>query len=158
VSEDLSPPARDAVNIEMQPSNPILLYDGVCGLCNRFVSFILKRDRKDRFRFAALQSNFARSILERHGLNPDVLDTIYLVLDHALPSERLLSRNEAATAVLRELGGFWRVWAGLLDILPQQFRDRRYNLVARNRYRFFGKHETCPLPQEKDRHKFLGAE
>jgi predicted DCC family thiol-disulfide oxidoreductase YuxK len=138
--------------------NPILLYDGVCGLCNRFVRFILKHDHQDRFRFAALQSNFARAILPRHGLNPDALDTIYLVLDHGEPGERLLSKNEAAMAVLRELGGFWRFWASVLDLLPQRFRDRRYALVARNRYRFFGKYETCPLPQEKDRHKFLGVE
>ena len=88
--------------------NPILLYDGVCGLCNRFVRFILKHDHQDRFRFAALQSKFARAILERHGLNPNVLDTVYLVFDYNQPGERLLSRNEAATAVLRELGAFWR--------------------------------------------------
>jgi len=139
-------------------ANPVVLYDGVCGLCNRFVRFILKRDQKDHFRFAALQSNFARTILERHGLNPNVLDTIYLVFDDGLPSERLLSRNEAATAVLKELGGFWRFWAGLLDLLPKALRDWRYNLVARNRYCFFGKYETCPMPNEKDRNKFLGAE
>jgi predicted DCC family thiol-disulfide oxidoreductase YuxK len=139
-------------------SNPIILYDGVCGLCNRFVQFVLKRDRKDRFRFAALQSNFARTILERHGLNPDRLDTVYLVLDSGLPSEHLLSRNEAAAAVLKELGGFWRFWARLLDFLPKRFRDWRYALVARNRYRFFGKYEACPLPKEKDRHKFLGTD
>jgi predicted DCC family thiol-disulfide oxidoreductase YuxK len=143
--------------VEKEP-NPILLYDGVCGLCNRFVRFILKRDHDDRFRFAALQSNFARTILERYGLNPDVLDTVYLVFDYAQPNERLLARNEAATAVLRELGGFWRFWAGVLDVLPQRFRNWRYALVARNRYRFFGKYEACPLPQEKDRHKFLGLE
>jgi len=138
--------------------NPIILYDGVCGLCNRFVQFVLKRDSKDQFRFAALQSNFARAILERHGLNPDLLDTVYLVLDYGQPSERLLSRNDAATAVLKELGGLQRFWGALLDLLPKRFRDWRYSLVARNRYRFFGKHETCPLPNEKDRHKFLGVE
>jgi len=138
--------------------NPIILYDGVCGLCNRFVQFVLKRDSKDQFRFAAMQSNFARAILERHGLNPDLLDTVYLVLDYGQPSERLLSRNDAATAVLKELGGLQRFWAALLDLLPKRFREWRYSLVARNRYRFFGKHETCPLPNEKDRHKFLGVE
>ncbi len=139
-------------------SNPILLYDGVCGLCNRFVRFILKHDRRDRFRFAALQSNFARAILERHGLNPDGIDTVYLVFDFDSPSEHLLSRNQAATGVLRELGGGWRFWANLLDLLPTRFRDWRYALVARNRYRFFGKYEACPLPRERDRQKFLDVE
>jgi predicted DCC family thiol-disulfide oxidoreductase YuxK len=142
----------------MYSSNPIILYDGVCGLCNRFVQFVLKRDHEDRFRFAALQSKFARTLLERHGLNPEVLDTVYLVFDCGLPSESLLSRNDAATAVLEELGGFWRFWARLLDWLPKSFREWHYWLVARNRYRFFGKYETCPLPKEKDRHKFLGVE
>jgi predicted DCC family thiol-disulfide oxidoreductase YuxK len=142
----------------MQPANPIILYDGVCGLCNRFVQFVLKRDRKDQFRFAALQSNFARAILQRRGLNPDVLDTVYLVLDCGLPSERLLSRSEAATAVFEKLGGFWRFWAKLPDPLARRLRDWRYAVVARNRYRFFGKYDTCPLPSEKDRHKFLGLE
>jgi len=140
------------------PTNPIILYDGVCGLCNRFVQFVLKHDHKDQFRFAALQSKFARTIRERQGLNPDLLDTVYLVFDFGLPTEYLLSRNDAAAAVLKELGGFWRFWAKLLELLPRRFRDWRYALVARNRYRFFGKYEACPLPKEKDRHKFLGME
>lgn len=142
----------------MQSSNPIILYDGVCGLCDRFVQFVLRHDHEDRFRFAALQSNFARTILERQSLNPDVLDTVYLVFDYGQSTERLLSRNEAVSAVLNELGGVWRFWAKLLDLFPKQFRDWRYAVVARNRYRIFGKYETCPLPKEKDRHKFLGAE
>jgi predicted DCC family thiol-disulfide oxidoreductase YuxK len=136
-------------------SNPIILYDGVCGLCNRFVRFVLKRDRKDRFRFAALQSNFAREILQRHGLNPDSVDTVYLVLNCSQPAERLLSRNDASTAVLEGLGGVWRLWAKLLGSFPRAFRDESYNLVARNRYRLFGRHASCPLPDPDDRHKFL---
>jgi predicted DCC family thiol-disulfide oxidoreductase YuxK len=142
----------------MQPSNPIILYDGVCGLCNRFVQFVLKRDRKDQFRFAALQSNFGRNVLRRHDLNPDALDTVYLVLDHGQPSELLLSRNDASTAVLEELGGFPGVLAKLLKLLPRRFRDWRYDLVARNRYRLFGRHEFCPPPDPKDRPKFLDLE
>ena len=138
--------------------HPIILYDGVCGLCNRFVQFVLRHDRQDRFRFAALQGDFARTILKRHALNPDVLDTVYTVFDYGQSTERLLSRNEAASAVLQELGGIWRLCANLLDLLPQRFRDWRYTVVARNRYRIFGKYETCPLPKESDRHKFLGTE
>ena len=142
----------------MQPPHPIILYDGVCGLCNRFVQFVLKRDHQDRFRFAALQSNFARTVLRRHALNPDLLDTVYVVFDYGQASEHLLSRNAAARAVLEELGGLWRFWARLLDWLPESFRDWRYNLVARNRYRFFGKRESCPLPDPKNLHKFLDRE
>ena len=139
----------------MQPSNPIILYDGVCGLCNRFVRLVLKHDCKDHFRFAALQSHFACEILQRHGVDPDLLDTVYLMLDHGRPTERLLARNDAVVTVLEELGGFWRLWARLLNFLPRRFRYRQYNLLARNRYRFFGKYDSCPLPDSKDRHKFL---
>jgi predicted DCC family thiol-disulfide oxidoreductase YuxK len=139
----------------MQPSNPIILYDGVCGLCNHFVQFVLKRDRKNYFRFAPLQSHFAREVLQRHDVDPNALDTVYLVLDLDQPTERLLSRNDAVACVLKELGGFWRLWAQLLNFLPRRLRYWQYNLVARNRYRFFGKYDSCPLPDSKDRHKFL---
>jgi predicted DCC family thiol-disulfide oxidoreductase YuxK len=142
----------------MQPSNPIILYDGVCGLCNRFVQFVLKRDRKDQFCFAALQSNFGRNVLQRHGLDPDALDTVYLVLDHGRPSERLLSRNDAPTAIFQELGGFPRLLAKLMKLLPRRFRDWRYRLVAQNRYWLFGRYDSCPLPDPKDRFKFLDLE
>src|SRR5947209_8023956 len=138
----------------MQP-NPIILYDGVCGLCNRFVQFVLKHDHQDVFRFAALQSNFAREILERHNLNSDILDTVYLVLDYGGPAEHLLTRDDAASSILQQLGGFSRLWATVMRVFPGMLRGWSYKLVARNRYRFFGRHEACPLPDSKDRHKFL---
>ncbi len=136
-------------------ANPILLYDGVCGLCNRFVQFVLKRDRNDRFRFAALQSDFARTILERHGVDAVDLDTVYLVTSYQRPEESLSNRSDAAVAVLSELGGFWKLVAGILCIVPRPIRNWGYNLVARNRYRMFGKYDVCPLPDPRDRHKFL---
>ena len=135
--------------------HPIVLYDGVCGLCNRLVQFILKRDRNDRFRFAALQSEFGRRILLRHGRDPEVLDTVYLVLDHGQPNERVLTRNDAVAAVLEELGGIWRPFGEFLRFLPRSLRDWQYNLIARNRYRLFGKYDVCPVPDPKIRHKFL---
>ncbi len=136
-------------------SNPIILYDGVCGLCNRFVQFVLKRDSHDRFHFAALQSDFAICILQRHGAAPADLDTMYVVLEHALPGERLASRSHAAGVVLQELGGGWGVLGLVLRGLPGWLRNWGYNLVARNRYRIFGKYDACPLPTETDRRKFL---
>jgi predicted DCC family thiol-disulfide oxidoreductase YuxK len=137
------------------PPNPIILYDGVCCLCNRFNQFVLKHDSADRFRFASLQSDFAAKVLRRHGVNPRELDTVYLVLDNAQPGERLLARSDAAVSVLRDLGGPWRAVAAVLSLMPKWFRDRGYNLTARNRYRIFGKYDTCPLPDPKYRHKFL---
>src|SRR5690348_11774360 len=111
-------------------SHPILLYDGVCGLCNRLVQFILKRDRRDGFRFAALQSDFARQILQRHGGEPDALDTVRLVLGLGLPTERVLTRNDAVIAVLEELGGGWKIFTTLLRLFPRKFRDWPYKLIA----------------------------
>jgi predicted DCC family thiol-disulfide oxidoreductase YuxK len=141
------------------PSNPIILYDGVCGLCNRLVQFVLKHDSQDHFRFAALQSDFAIGILLRHGVAPsqtkEDLDTMYVVLEHTLPAERLASRSEAAVVVFRELGGVWAAPGAILKVLPASLRNWAYNLVARNRYRLFGKHDSCPIPKPKDRHKFL---
>jgi predicted DCC family thiol-disulfide oxidoreductase YuxK len=134
------------------PANPILLYDGVCGLCNRLVQFVLKRDTKAHFRFASLQSDFACRILQRHGLDPHDLDTLYFVEE---PGERLRARSDAVIAVLRDLGGFWRAASFLLRALPTWLRDWGYRLIARHRYRAFGKYESCLLPEEKYRHRFL---
>jgi len=135
--------------------NPIILYDGVCGLCNRFVQFVLKHDVRQRFRFASLQSNFAAPVLRRHGATPDDLDTMYVVLGYAQPAERLASRSEAAIVILQGLGGGWSVLSTVLGWLPNWLQDWGYNIVARNRYRMFGKYDSCPLPDQKDRGRFL---
>ena len=139
----------------MAHPHSIVLYDGVCGLCNRLVQFILKRDRRDGFRFAALQSGLAREILQRHGHNPDMLDTVCVVRDCGLPTELVLTRNDAVNAVLEDLGGIWRVCARVFRQLPRRFGDWQYNLIASNRYRFFGKYDACPLPDLAVRRKFL---
>ena len=136
-------------------SNPIILYDGICGLCNRLNQFVLRRDRNDRFRFAALQSEFAGKVLERHGVNPQVLDTMYLLLNYSQPDERLAARSDAAVQILTELGGIWRAIASIVQLLPRWFRDKAYNLIARNRYQVFGKFQTCQIPDERYRSKFL---
>ena len=134
---------------------PILLYDGVCGLCNRFVQFILRRDRDAIFRFASLQSPLAARILARHGVNPSELDTVYVVLNHELPSEHLLSRSAAVIFVLNQLPGLWRPAASLLGLMPEFLRNAAYNAIARNRYRIFGRSEVCTLPRDQDHSRFL---
>jgi predicted DCC family thiol-disulfide oxidoreductase YuxK len=136
-------------------SQPILLYDGVCGLCNRFVQLILRRDRKAVFNFASLQSALAARILTRHNANPTDLDTVYVVLNHELPDESLLSRSEAVLFVLKQLEGFCRATASLLQLLPKFFRDPAYNAVARHRYRIFGRFEVCTIPRDADHSRFL---
>jgi predicted DCC family thiol-disulfide oxidoreductase YuxK len=135
-------------------SNPIVLYDGVCGLCNRLNQFLLKRDPRDRFRFASLQSNLATTLLKRHGVDSADLNTVYVVLNSGQPDERLLCRSDAIIYVLMQLDGIWKL-AAVGRVLPRFLRDGMYKLVARNRYRVFGKHESCMLPDPKQRHKFL---
>ena len=135
--------------------HPILLYDGVCGLCNRFVQFILRHDREAILRFAWLQSRLAVRALARHGANPSDLDTLYVVLNHEYPNEQLLGRSDAVLFVLKQLGGPWRPAAFLLQPVPRFIRNPVYNTVARFRYRFFGRSETCRLPRDQDRSRFL---
>src|ERR1039458_3720990 len=99
-------------------SHPILLYDGVCGLCNRIVQFTLRRDRNAFFRFASLQSAFTAAILARHGADPSDLNTFYVVVNHELPNESLLSRSDAGIFVLKELPGPWGWFVAPIQLLP----------------------------------------
>jgi predicted DCC family thiol-disulfide oxidoreductase YuxK len=142
--------------------HPIILYDGVCGLCNRLNQFVLRRDREGIFRFASLQSALAARILARHGANPQDLDTVYVVLNHDLTKEaqgdeRLLPRSEAVIFVLKRLGGIWKALGLFVQLLPQVLRDWGYRVVARNRYRVFGRFDTCMLPSARDRSKFIDS-
>ncbi len=132
------------------PANPVLLYDGVCGLCNRLVQFVLRRDRLARFRFASLQSDYAARILNPRGLDPHDLNTLYV-----LDGERLITRADAVIFILRELGGFWHALAMALRISPKPLRDWGYGIVARHRYRVFGKYETCLLSEKQFQDRFL---
>lgn len=136
------------------PDRVIVLYDGVCGLCNRLNQFLLRRDARDRFRFAPLQGAFARDVLTRHGHDASGLDTVYVITRPGTPSEQVLSKSAAVLAALRTLGRGWRVlaWA---RILPTSLLDACYDFVARHRYRWFGKHDVCVLPRPEQQHKFL---
>ncbi len=135
----------------------VILYDGVCGLCNRGVRFVLKRDRDGVFRFASLQSSTGREILARHGIAPDALDTFYVVREFGLVGERVLSRSSAAVYTAARLGGVWKS-ATMLRVLPPRVRDFVYDTIARHRYRMFGRYDTCPLPEARYRGRFIDAQ
>ena len=139
----------------VETAGPILFYDGVCGFCDRAVQFVLRHDKRQRFRFAALQSGLAHAVLARHGQSADALDTMYVLLDAGTPRERLLSRSDGIVALLRELGGCWKILAALTGLLPRALRDRAYDLFARNRYRWFGHYEQCMIPPPASRARFL---
>ena len=135
-------------------SNPIVLYDGICGLCNRAVQFLLKRDRHDRLRFASLQSDFAATLLKRHGVDYKDLDTIYVVLNQRDASEALLAKSDAFLLLVKEIGGVWNI-ARLGRIIPRSVRNWLYDFIARHRYQVFGKYEACMLPDPRHKHKFI---
>jgi len=139
----------------MSASNPIVFYDGVCGLCNRLVQFLLKHDREGRLRFASLQSDFAAKVLGRHGFDPKDLDTVHVVENYDQPDERVLQRSDAILRAGRELGGFWSASSSIAKVVPRPLRDLVYRLVATNRYRMFGKYDACMLPDPSQRSRFL---
>jgi predicted DCC family thiol-disulfide oxidoreductase YuxK len=134
----------------------LLLYDGVCGLCNRLTQFVLRHDRSDRFRYASLQGSRAGDLLCRYQRDARDLDTVYVVADYGGPGERLLWKSRAILFVLGQLGGPWRL-GGILGILPRPILDRAYDFIARRRYRWFGRYDSCPLPAPGVREKFLDA-
>jgi predicted DCC family thiol-disulfide oxidoreductase YuxK len=135
--------------------HPIVLYDGVCGLCNRLVQFVLRRDAQSIFQFASLQSTVAHSLLSREGLNAADLDTVCVVSSPGADDQGLRIRSDAILFVLTQLGGFWKIAASVLKFVPRSVRDWGYAVIAKNRYRIFGRFETCPLPSPETRGRFL---
>src|SRR5690606_18980148 len=113
----------------LEPREALLLYDGVCGLCDNVVQFLLARDPDGRFRFAPLQGPTAKRVLARHGIDASDLDTFHLVRDVGLPTERVLSRGRGASATLRHLGGGWGLLGSALAVLPTFLVDVGYRLV-----------------------------
>jgi predicted DCC family thiol-disulfide oxidoreductase YuxK len=140
--------------VETSVGAPVLLYDGVCGFCNKSVQLILDHDRRGELRFAALQSDYGQAVIERH---PELrgVDSVVFVEQQG-GGERIYTRSDAALKVAAYLGGFWRLFLAA-RVLPRSFRDYCYDLFARHRYRFFGKYDTCMLPPPEVRSRFLDA-
>lgn len=139
-------------------SKALMLYDGLCGFCNRSVRWVIKRDRHDRFRFAPQQSAIAEAVLARHGFDPQAMlaaNSVFLVVGHDLPGEQLLCRSDVTVQVLRLLGGGWEILGRLLGAVPRFLRDAVYKLIARIRFRIAGRYDSCPLPSPVERAKFL---
>ena len=130
-----------------------MLYDGVCGFCNKTVQMILDRDRKGTLRFAALQSDYGKAIVERHAELLRGVDSVVFV-DGSEGSERVFIRSDAALRVASYLGGAWKIFLAA-KILPKPLRDYFYDLFARNRYKMFGKYDACMLPPPEVRSRFL---
>lgn len=133
----------------------VVFYDGVCGLCNRLVRFLLRRDRHGRLLFAPLQGELARSALAEHRADPSDLDTVYVLAHRNSPSQRVLSRSQAVLYALEQLGGGWRLAAKAAGLVPAPLADLLYRVVAKTRYRVFGQMTSCPVPPLEWRDRFL---
>lgn len=134
---------------EVSFSGGIVLFDGVCNLCNHSVDFIMKRDKASYFRFASLQSPKAQSLLKERNFREPNLDSVLLI-----EGPKVYQKSSAALRIARRLRGAWPLLY-VLVVIPKPLRDLVYTWLAHNRYRWFGKRETCRLPSPEERALFL---
>ena len=127
----------------------IILFDGVCNFCNFWVNFVIKRDKKDLFRFAALQSEKSKQLTNRFNFDTSNLDTFVLIA-----GDKFFTKSTAALMICKELNGLVKITYPLI-FLPKFFRDFIYDMIAKNRYKLFGRRDTCRVPTEAEKKKFL---
>jgi predicted DCC family thiol-disulfide oxidoreductase YuxK len=142
-------PARGSTQAAALAEHDVILFDGVCNLCNGWVRFVIRRDRGHHYRFAPLQSSVARRILAAAGVDPEALDSVVLV-----EGGRAYTRSDAALRILRRLGRGWPALA-LLRVVPRFVRDIVYDWIAAHRYRWFGRQAVCMVPTPELRARFL---
>lgn len=128
----------------------IIVFDGVCVLCNGWVRFLLRHDRGAHFRFAAMQSDAGRALLSEHGLDAND-PTSFLLID----AQGAWTDTQAIRRVLSNLGGRWQWLSVAIGCLPRPLRDTAYRMLARNRYRWFGRHDHCLIPTPETAGRFL---
>lgn len=133
-----------------QSSKPVVLFDGVCNLCNESVLFVIKRDPKGKFRFAALQSDFGSRVLKQHQLDQTKLHSIILVED-----DKITDRSTAALRIAKRMSGLWPLLYGFI-VVPAFIRNFFYDWISRNRYKWFGKKDECMIPTPELKARFLG--
>jgi len=126
------------------------LFDGVCNLCNSSVQFVIKRDKKDVFRYAALQSEVGKQLVQERHIDTSKVDSIILIE----PGTAYYTKSDAALEIAQDLGGLWKL-SSIFTWVPTSIRNAVYDLVACNRYRWFGKRESCMIPTPELKAKFL---
>lgn len=127
----------------------IVLFDGVCNLCNQAVDFIIQHDSKNNFKLASLQDNPGKELLKGKSIDDDYLDSLVL-----LRNNEVYYKSRAALEIAKKLKGLWPLFYGFI-IVPKFLRDPIYDWIAKNRYKWFGKRDTCRLPNEDEKAKFL---
>lgn len=136
--------------LNLPPNKKIILFDGVCNLCNSAVQFVIQHDKKDVFRFVALQSELGQEILKHIGINPKNIDSIILYE----PGIAYYYKSAAALQIAKNLDGFWH-YGSILKIIPTRISNYLYNYIARNRYKWYGQKESCLIPTPELKSKFL---
>lgn len=142
-------PSDSAVALPDLDRHAVLLFDGVCNLCNGFINFIIDHDPNGYFRFAPLQSEVASEMLADFGLSHEAFDSVVMIEEG-----RWFRRSTAALMVMRRLGGVW-AWFYVLMVVPRPLRDLVYDWIAGNRYRWFGKRARCRMPTPELQDRFL---
>jgi predicted DCC family thiol-disulfide oxidoreductase YuxK len=129
----------------------IVLFDGVCNLCNGAVVYIIKRDKKDVFRSAALQSDIGQKLIKERNIDTSKIDSIILIE----PGIAYYTKSSAAIKIMNEFGGLWKIMNVFNYLLPTSLQDIIYDFIAKNRYKWFGKKESCMIPTPELKAKFL---
>jgi predicted DCC family thiol-disulfide oxidoreductase YuxK len=134
----------------MTPTNlHIILFDGVCNFCNFWIDFIIKRDANYIYKFASLQSETGKEIAARFSINKKDIDSVVLIKD-----EKYFIKSDAVLEIVKELNSSWKILY-LLKVIPRPFRDLIYDLVAKKRYAIFGKRDSCRVPSEEEKSRFV---
>lgn len=129
--------------------NPVILFDGICNLCNGIVGFIIQKDPEAYFKFTPMQSTIGQSLQVKHGFNSEVMDTLVLI-----EGGSCLTKSDAALYIARHLPGLWSLLR-YISYIPKPIRDWGYAIVVRNRYRWFGRKEKCMVPTPDIVNRFL---
>ena len=133
----------------MNSTYPIVLFDGVCNFCNYCVNFAIKRDKKKKLRFTPLQGETAKLLLQQYNISSTSLSSVIFI-----DGNKIYTQSSAAIRICKYLDGGWKLFYGLM-IIPKFFRDLLYNIIARNRYKWFGKKDVCMIPTPELRTRFL---
>ena len=127
----------------------VVLFDGVCNMCNGFVRFLIKRDKKNTLQFASLQSGYGKALLAHYKLPTSTPETVILYTN-----KQILTESAAVIKIVSSLNGIWKAVL-IFKIIPGFIRNPLYRLIARNRYTLFGKRDACPIPTEAEKSRFL---
>ena len=136
--------------MEMNENNKIILFDGVCNLCNSSVQYVIKRDKSNAYRFAALQSEIGKKLVEERGIDTSQIDSIILIE----PGVAYYTKSTAALKIAQSFGGVWQL-TSVFEWIPEKIRDWVYDYIAKNRYKWYGNKDAYMIPTPELKSKFL---